>query len=103
MVDEYQDTNYSQYLLIKMLSSAHGNLCVVGDEDQGHLFVARGRYYNILNFEKDYPQVTVIKLEQNYRQTQEILDAAHCVIEHNRQRKVKSFGRSVTVGKKSSF
>ena len=100
MVDEYQDTNYSQYLLIKMLSSAHGNLCVVGDEDQG-IYSWRGAdITNILNFEKDYPQVTVIKLEQNYRSTQEILDAAHCVIEHNRQRKGKKLWTQRNSGQK---
>lgn len=100
MVDEYQDTNYSQYLLIKMLSSSHGNLCVVGDEDQG-IYSWRGAdITNILNFEKDYPQVTVIKLEQNYRSTQEILDAAHCVIEHNRQRKGKKLWTQRNSGQK---
>jgi DNA helicase-2/ATP-dependent DNA helicase PcrA len=100
MVDEYQDTNYSQYLLIKMLSSTHGNLCVVGDEDQG-IYSWRGAdITNILNFEKDYPQVTVIKLEQNYRSTQEILDAAHCVIENNRQRKGKKLWTQRNSGQK---
>ena len=100
MVDEYQDTNYSQYLLIKMLSSTHGNLCVVGDEDQG-IYSWRGAdITNILNFEKDYPQVTVIKLERNYRSTQEILDAAHCVIENNRQRKGKKLWTERNSGQK---
>ncbi len=100
MVDEYQDTNYSQYLLIKMLSSTHGNLCVVGDEDQG-IYSWRGAdITNILNFEKDYPQVTVIKLEQNYRSTQEILDAAHCVIENNKQRKGKQLWTKRNTGQK---
>ena len=89
MVDEYQDTNHSQYRLVSMLAAAHHNLCVVGDEDQG-IYSWRGAdISNILNFEKDYPDAVVIKLEQNYRSTQPILDVAWHVISNNRSRKEK--------------
>jgi DNA helicase-2/ATP-dependent DNA helicase PcrA len=89
MVDEYQDTNYAQYLLIKMLSERHKNICVVGDDDQS-IYKFRGAdITNILNFEKDYPEAKVIKLEQNYRSTQNILDAAYGVISKNVNRKDK--------------
>ncbi|MCE5195576.1 MAG: UvrD-helicase domain-containing protein [Negativicutes bacterium] len=89
MVDEYQDTNFTQYRLINLLAGEKGNLCVVGDEDQG-IYSWRGAdISNILNFERDYPGATVIKLEQNYRSTQNILDAAHDVIRNNTQRKEK--------------
>ena len=90
MVDEYQDTNYTQYRLVNLLAGAKGNLCVVGDEDQG-IYSWRGAdISNILNFERDYPGAAVIKLEQNYRSTQNILDAAHDVIQNNSQRKDKT-------------
>jgi DNA helicase-2/ATP-dependent DNA helicase PcrA len=89
LVDEYQDTNYSQYLLVKLLAGERRNLCVVGDEDQG-IYSWRGAdITNILNFERDYQDAKVIKLEQNYRSTQTILDAAYHVIKHNTQRKDK--------------
>lgn len=90
LVDEYQDTNRSQYELIRLLSSHHGNLCVVGDEDQG-IYSWRGAdISNILNFEQDYKDVKIIKLEQNYRSTQVILDAANSLISNNTQRKGKN-------------
>jgi DNA helicase-2/ATP-dependent DNA helicase PcrA len=89
MVDEYQDTNSAQYKLIKLLSGPHKNIAVVGDDWQS-IYSWRGAdFRNILNFEKDFPGCTIIKLEQNYRSTKNILDAAHSVISHNSLRSDK--------------
>jgi DNA helicase-2/ATP-dependent DNA helicase PcrA len=88
-VDEYQDTNRPQYLWVKALAERYRNLAVVGDDDQS-IYSWRGAdLRNILDFERDYPDATVVKLEQNYRSTQLILDAAHAVVKHNESRKDK--------------
>ena len=86
MVDEYQDTNFAQYLILKKLSQAHKNICVVGDDSQS-IYAFRGaKIENILNFKKDYPQHHIFRLEQNYRSTQVIVNAANSVIERNSAR-----------------
>lgn len=88
-VDEYQDTNHAQYTLIKMLAEKYRNICVIGDPDQSIYSWRGANMQNILDFEKDYPDALVVKLEQNYRSTKVILDAAHSIIEKNRKRKDK--------------
>ena len=90
MVDEYQDTNTAQFHLVKLLADKYKNLCVVGDDDQSIYKFRGANIHNILYFEKYYPDATVIKLEQNYRSTQNILDAANGVISNNTGRKEKA-------------
>lgn len=90
MVDEYQDTNTVQFLLVSILAGKHKNLCVVGDDDQSIYKFRGANIKNILNFEKQFADATVIKLEQNYRSTSNILDAANAVIKHNHGRKEKA-------------
>lgn len=88
-VDEYQDTNHAQYILTNLLAAKYRNLCVIGDSDQSIYSFRGANIGNILNFEKDYPEAKVVLLEQNYRSTQAILDAAHSIIVKNNQRKDK--------------
>jgi len=89
LVDEYQDTNHAQYVLINLLAQRHRNLCVVGDDWQSIYSFRGADVRNILNFEQDYPEARVIRLERNYRSTQKILDAAHGIISKNLRRKDK--------------
>lgn len=98
MVDEYQDTNHVQYLLTKVLAAKHRNICVVGDADQSIYGFRGADITNILDFEKDYPDVTLVKLEQNYRSTQVILDAANAVIANNTGRKPKELWTNKNTG-----
>ena len=90
LVDEFQDTNIAQYQLARIFAEQHGNICVVGDPDQSIYSWRSADIRNILNFERDFPQARIVLLEQNYRSTQNILDAAHAVISGNKQRKEKS-------------
>ena len=103
MVDEYQDTNHSQYVLVNFLAQGHRNLCVVGDDDQS-IYLFRGAdVSNILDFEKDYPEAQVIKLEQNYRSTKTILTAANDVIRKNEGRKEKKLWTENAEGEQIVF
>lgn len=100
LVDEYQDTNMVQYKLIKILSAGYGNIFVVGDDDQS-IYAFRGaNIRNILEFEKDFPGATVIRLEQNYRSDKKILDVANCVIKNNEGRKGKTLWSDIDRGEK---
>ena len=103
MVDEYQDTNTAQFTLIRLLAGKYKNLCVVGDDDQSIYKFRGANIYNILNFEKHFPDATVIKLEQNYRSTQNILDAANGVIANNVGRKDKRLWTANDAGEKIDF
>lgn len=98
MVDEYQDTNTAQFQLIRLLASGSRNLCVVGDDDQSIYKFRGANIYNILNFENNYPETTVIKLEENYRSTPNILDVANAVIKNNTMRKDKTLRTSKSEG-----
>ncbi len=107
LVDEYQDTNHLQYLLTSLLAGGYKNLCVVGDDDQSIYRFRGANIENILNFEKQYPNARTIRLEQNYRSTQNILDAANAVIRNNTGRKGKTLwtdnGAGDTVTVKTTF
>jgi len=103
MVDEYQDTNTAQFELIRLLADKNKNICVVGDDDQSIYKFRGANIRNILDFEKVYPNAKVIKLEQNYRSTQTILDAANSVISNNTSRKVKSLWTERGQGEKIRF
>jgi ATP-dependent DNA helicase UvrD/PcrA len=103
LVDEYQDTNRPQYLLMRRMAEAHRNLCVVGDPDQS-IYKWRGAdLRNIMDFEADYPDARVVRLERNYRSTQVILDAASAVIRENRDRKEKRLWTETTGGDKVRY
>ncbi len=98
LVDEYQDTNHAQYRLLQLLCEDHGNLMVVGDEDQSIYGFRHADIRNILDFERDFPEAEVIKLEQNYRSTQTILSAANAVVERNRERREKVLWTEIAGG-----
>ena len=103
MVDEYQDTNTAQFELIRLLAGKYKNLCVVGDDDQSIYKFRGANIYNILNFEKYFPEAVTIKLEQNYRSTQNILNAANHVIANNEGRKKKTLWTDNDEGRKIVF
>ena len=103
LIDEYQDTNEAQYILTKMISSKYRNICVVGDVDQSIYGFRGANYRNILNFEKDYKDALVIKLEQNYRSTNNILNAANSVIKNNKERKSKNLWSKKGDGEKITY
>ena len=103
LVDEYQDTNHVQYLLVKLLSAPQNNICVVGDDDQSIYSFRGANIANILNFEQDYRQAKVVKLEQNYRSSGCILAAANAVIKHNKERTAKELWTSNEQGEKIKF
>lgn len=103
MVDEYQDTNTAQFELIRLLADKYRNLCVVGDDDQSIYKFRGANIRNILDFEKIYPEACVIKLEQNYRSTQVVLDAANAVIRNNTGRKDKALWTEKTEGSRIHF
>ena len=103
LVDEYQDTNHAQYQLISLLTHASGNLCVVGDDDQSIYRFRGATIENILGFEEEFPDCTVIRLEQNYRSTQNILEAANSVIANNTGRKSKHLWTNAGAGEKITW
>ncbi len=100
LVDEYQDTNYAQYLIIKKLAAAYENICVVGDDAQSIYSFRGANIENILNFKKDYPEFSLFKLEQNYRSTKNIVEAANSVIKNNKDQIQKNVWTDNPVGEK---
>ena len=100
MVDEYQDTNHAQYVLTSLLADKFKNICVVGDDDQSIYRFRGATIENILSFEQHYKNATVIRLEQNYRSTQNILDGANAVIANNKNRKGKRLWTDAGAGSK---
>ena len=103
LIDEYQDTNEAQYILTKMISEKYRNITCVGDDSQSIYSFRGANYKNILNFEKDYPDALTILLEQNYRSTKTILNAANCVIKNNKARKDKNLWTSNEEGEKIKY
>lgn len=103
LIDEYQDTNEAQYVLTKMISSKYRNICVVGDNDQAIYGFRNANYRNILNFEKDFKDCKVIMLEENYRSTKTILNAANSVIKNNTERKDKNLWSNKEEGEKLTY
>ncbi|MDD3187530.1 MAG: UvrD-helicase domain-containing protein [Bacilli bacterium] len=103
LIDEYQDTNEAQYILVKMISAKYKNICVVGDESQSIYSFRGSNYRNILNFEKDYKNAKIILLEENYRSTQNILNAANDVIKNNKERKDKNLWTKNSDGNKIHY
>ena len=103
LIDEYQDTNKAQYVLTKLISAKYRNICVVGDVDQSIYGFRGANYRNILNFEKDYKDAITIKLEQNYRSTNNILEAANSVIKNNKERKSKNLWSDKGKGEKITY
>ncbi len=103
LIDEYQDTNEAQYNLVKMISAKYKNICVVGDNDQSIYSFRGSNYRNILNFEKDYKNSKIIVLEENYRSTKNILNAANCVIKNNKKRKEKNLWTDNEEGEKINY
>ncbi len=103
LIDEYQDTNEAQYIMSKMISAKYRNICVVGDIDQSIYSWRGANYKNILNFEKDYKEAKTILLEQNYRSTETILEAANDVIKNNKQRKEKNLWTALGKGDKITY
>ncbi len=101
LVDEFQDTNIAQYQLARLLAKKHGNICAVGDPDQSIYSWRSADIRNILNFERDFPDTKIVLLEQNYRSTQIILDAAHAVIAGSKERKKKSLWTEVGTGEQA--
>src|SRR5690606_25898935 len=100
LIDEYQDTNTAQYEIIKLLGAAHENICVVGDDAQSIYSFRGATLQNILRFQHDYEEVKVVKLEQNYRSTQNIIEAANHVIKNNKEQIPKSLWTSNIAGEK---
>jgi len=100
MVDEYQDTNHCQYMIVKKLAAVNRNICVVGDDAQSIYSFRGATIQNILNFQKDYPEAQVFKLEQNYRSSQNIVDAAHSIIGNNKEQLKKTIWTANDAGEK---